>query len=231
MGAHVPPCFDGQEPKTWYFRGLRYKPSEIKHKLFFFFFFLSHWNCSSLYSFILRGRYFVWSSTERLPPASDGSECSDRKQVIVQKESLGFQGISWKREWKDCRSQTGWKTPRGHEPLKQLSGHIRTHKVWNSTIWLARSTAGPLLTCGSYLYFCELLMMEQGVSLTFLPAFGFFSSYWISLSSFGLRAFALSYCISFCCVWMLCLGEFWGFSSKIGEYTWNSVLLHKKITN
>lgn len=52
------------------------------------------------------------------------------------------------------------------------------------------------------------------------------SSYWAALSSIGVRAFALSYCIFFCRVWWLSLGGLifsegrrWGNGSK-GDRRW-----------
>ena len=45
------------------------------------------------------------------------------------------------------------------------------------------------------------------VSLTLLPALGSLSSYWVSLSSLDMRVFVLCFCVLFCPVLLLTLGD------------------------
>jgi hypothetical protein len=56
-------------------------------------------------------------------------------------------------------------------------------------------------------YIVGLLKDGADVSLTLCLVFGlFFFSNWIAFSSLDMRAFALSYCILFCLIWLSSLG-------------------------
>lgn len=109
---------------------------------------------------------------------------------------LSDQKAPQKRGRKDCRRQRDWKTPE-HSPLNQPG---RVHRDGNSkhqVLWIYVMIVS--------LGFCGTLTMGVGISLTLLPALWTLSPYWVALSSFNMKGFALSYSILFCLVLLLSL--------------------------
>lgn len=67
-----------------------------------------------------------------------------------------------------------------------------------------------------------LVTVGIGVSLTLACSWDS-SFYWVALANLHIRSFVLSYCILFCCVWLLSLGGLffsegkWGWEVNLGE--------------
>lgn len=73
---------------------------------------------------------------------------------------------------------------------------------------LHKTTLGFLQTCCGCIVWCFGVMLSSGsgcVSDSCL-LLSLFSSYWVAFSSINMRTFALSYYISFSCVWLLSIG-------------------------
>jgi hypothetical protein len=114
---------------------------------------------------------------------------------------LGARGILWKRGQKDCRSQSGWRTPEEHDQVNQLIyGLPETEATSTWPAWVFTSCPGDMLWLLAW-YFHGHLTLGVDVSLTLSPALGsLLQSCWIPCYSFHVRAFALSYCILFYCI-------------------------------
>lgn len=97
----------------------------------------------------------------------------------------------------------GWRTPREHYPPNQLTkAHRSSQKLKRQAQGLHRSAQA-------------LCVYVMAVSLVYLwhsgnacssdsscLLLGLFSSCWIALSCLNMKAFAMSYCILFCSVWL-----------------------------
>lgn len=79
------------------------------------------------------------------------------------------------------------------------------------------SVPGPLHTCYDC---CPVALVGAAVSLTLLPVLETLFHILGALSNLDMRAFALTYCILFCPVWLVCLGANYFLKRSVGEVKW-----------
>lgn len=84
-------------------------------------------------------------------------------------------------------------------------GFTETEAPSTGPEWFCTRSSAHILSLLAWC-FLELLPVGVGISLTFLPALGIFSSYWVSFSGLGVRVFSLSSSVLFCPFWLLCCG-------------------------
>lgn len=111
------------------------------------------------------------------------------------------QGILRKRGQKDCRNR-GMEDTGEYGPLNQLdrAGHLLTHRDWRVKHRASRNCirSSPYAMAVS-------ISVSVCISDSFACSWRSFS-WWVALSSLGVRAFALSCCILLCRVYFLSLG-------------------------